>query len=105
MFREIRDLDDDGSYFVVRSYLDKHRPAREPLPLAPPTVRDVTTWRTRHPDSLTEDDLPGLSAGDQSEGVAPQWRDSPVAARSAVICIMLPRIVALSATRAVPSGP
>jgi hypothetical protein len=39
------------------------------------------------------------------EGVAPQWRDSPVAARSAVICIMLPRIVALSATRAVPSGP
>jgi hypothetical protein len=68
-----------------RSFLAAVRPSR-------PSPRSLR-WST------------GLSAGDHSEGVAPQWRDSPVAARSAVICIMLPRIVALSATRAVPSGP
>jgi hypothetical protein len=45
--------------------------------------------------------VPGTYA---CEGIAPQCRDSPVTARSAVICIMLPRIVALSATRAVASG-
>jgi transposase len=62
LYREIRDLGYDGSYHVVRAYLDQHRPARAPLPPAPPTVRDVTGWLTRHPDSLPEDDRPRLQA-------------------------------------------
>lgn len=62
LFREIRDLGYDGSYSVVRNYLDQIRPARTPLPQAPPTVRDVTNWLTRRPDSLTEDDKPRLTA-------------------------------------------
>jgi transposase len=62
LFREIQDRGYTGSYSVVRSYLDLHRPAKEPLPPAPPTVRDVTGWLTRHPDSLTEDDRPQLKA-------------------------------------------
>ena len=62
LFREIRDLGYDGSYSVVRSYLDQHRPATTPLPQAPPTVRDVTGWLTRRPDSLAEDEKPRLKA-------------------------------------------
>jgi hypothetical protein len=62
LFREIGVLGYDGSYPVVRDYLARHRPAREPLPPAPPTVRDVTGWLTRRPDSLTEDDRPRLKA-------------------------------------------
>jgi hypothetical protein len=56
LFREIRALGYDRSYPVVRDYLSGHQPARAPLPPAPPTVRDVTNWLTRHPDSLTEDE-------------------------------------------------
>ena len=62
LFREIRDLGYDGSYSVVRNYLDQIRPARTPLPQAPPTVRDVTNRLTRRPDSLTEDEKPRLTA-------------------------------------------
>ena len=62
LFREIRERGYAGSYPVVRDYLSQHRPARAPLPPAPPTVRDVTGWLTRHPDSLTEDDRPRLNA-------------------------------------------
>jgi hypothetical protein len=62
LFREIKALGYDGSYPVVRDYLDRHRPAREPLPPAPPTVRDVTGWLTRRPDSLAEDERPRLKA-------------------------------------------
>jgi hypothetical protein len=62
LFREIRDLGYDGSYSVVRNYLDQIRPARTPLPEAPPTVRDVTNWLTRRPDSLTGDEKPRLTA-------------------------------------------
>ena len=62
LFREIRDLGYDGSYSVVRNYLDQIRPARTPLPQAPPTVRDVTNWLTRRPDSLTGDEKPRLTA-------------------------------------------
>jgi hypothetical protein len=47
-------------YSVVRNYLEEHRPAPAPLAPPPPTVRDVTGWLTRHPDSLTEDERPGL---------------------------------------------
>ena len=62
LFREIRDLGYDGSYSVVRNYLDQTRPARRPLPEAPPTVRDVTNWLTGRPDSLTGDEKPRLTA-------------------------------------------
>ena len=62
LFKEITALGYDGSYPVVRDYLTRHRPAREPLPPAPPTVRDVTGWITRRPDTLTEDERPRLQA-------------------------------------------
>jgi transposase len=62
LFREIRDLGYDGSYSVVRDYLDQTRPTKAALPQVPPTVRDVTGWLTRRPDSLTEDDKPRLKA-------------------------------------------
>ena len=62
LFREIRDLGYDGSYSVVRNYPGQIRPARTPLPQAPPTVRDVTNWLTRRPDSLTGDEKPRLKA-------------------------------------------
>jgi hypothetical protein len=62
LFREIRALGYDGSYPVVRDCLSGHQPARTLLPPAPPTVRDVTNWLTRHPDSLTEDERPRLKA-------------------------------------------
>jgi hypothetical protein len=45
-----------------RSYLNQRRPAKAPLAQAPPTVRDVAGWLTRHPASLTEDDRPRLKA-------------------------------------------
>lgn len=62
LFREIKDLGYDGSYSVVRSYLDTQRPAKTPLPEASPTIREVTNWLTRRPDSLTEDEQPRLKA-------------------------------------------
>jgi Transposase/zinc-finger of transposase IS204/IS1001/IS1096/IS1165 len=62
LFREIRDLGYDGSYSVVRNYLDQVRPAKAPLAEAPPTVRDVTNWLCRRPDTLTEDERPRLKA-------------------------------------------
>jgi hypothetical protein len=62
LFGEITAPGYDGSYPVVRDYLCRHRPARAPLPPAPPTVRDVTGWITRRPDSLTEDERPRLTA-------------------------------------------
>jgi hypothetical protein len=62
LFRQIRDLGYDGSYPVVRNYLDQHRPAKTLLPEAPPAIRDVTNWLTRRPDTLTEDEKPRLTA-------------------------------------------
>ena len=61
LFREIQAAGYDGSYHVVRAHLD-HRHARAPLPPAPPTVRDVTGWLTRHPDAITDDERPRLNA-------------------------------------------
>jgi transposase len=52
----------DGSYATVRDYCDRRRPAQVPLPAAPPSVRDVTSWIVRHPDSLTDDERPQLQA-------------------------------------------
>jgi transposase len=62
LFLEIQALGYDGSYPVVRDYLARNGPAREPLPPAPPTVRDVTNWLCRRPDTLTEDEKPRLKA-------------------------------------------
>jgi transposase len=62
LFLEIQALGYDGSYPVVRDYLARHGPARKPLPPAPPTVRDVTNWLTRRPDTLTGDEKPRLQA-------------------------------------------
>ena len=62
LFREISALGYDGSYSTVRDYFDQHRPAAAPLTPPPPTVREVTGWLTRHPDSLTEDERPQLKA-------------------------------------------
>ena len=62
LFREISSLGYTGSYSTVRDYLDQHRPGKAPLPPPPPTVREVTGWLTRHPDSLTEDERPQLKA-------------------------------------------
>ena len=62
LFLEIQALGYDGSYPIVRDYLSRNGPAREPLPPAPPTVRDVTSWLTRRPDTLTEDERPRLKA-------------------------------------------
>jgi hypothetical protein len=46
-----------GRWFTPR--VDRFR---TPLPEAPPTVRDVTNWLTRRPDSLTGDEKPRLTA-------------------------------------------
>jgi transposase len=62
LFGEIQALGYDGSYPIVRNYLARNGPARKPLPSAPPTVRDVTNWLTRRPDTLTEDEKPRLQA-------------------------------------------
>ena len=62
LFCEIQALGYDGSYPVVRDYLARSRPTREPLPPAPPTVREVTNWLCRRPDTLTEDEKPRLKA-------------------------------------------
>jgi transposase len=62
LFLEIKALGYDGSYPVVRDYLARNSPAREPLPPVPPTVRDVTNWLTRRPDTLTGDEKPRLKA-------------------------------------------
>ena len=62
LFRQIRELGYDGSYSVVRNYLDRTRPEKAPLGEAPPTVRDVTNWLCRRPDTLTEDQRPRLKA-------------------------------------------
>jgi len=62
LFREIKALGYDGSYVIVRNYLDRTRPEKAPLRPAPPTVRDVTNWLCRRPDTLTEDEQPGLKA-------------------------------------------
>jgi len=60
LFREISALGYDGSYATVRDYLDQHRPDKAPLAPPPPTVRQVTGWLTRRPESLTEDEQPQL---------------------------------------------
>ncbi|MBB4938419.1 transposase [Streptosporangium album] len=62
LHREITALGFHGSYSTVRDYLDEHHARVESALIAAPspTVRQVTGWLTRHPESLTEDDKTGL---------------------------------------------
>jgi Transposase len=60
--REITAQGYTGSYALVRDCLEQYRRAPDPIAPAPPTVREVTGWLTRHPDRLTEDELLGLKA-------------------------------------------
>jgi hypothetical protein len=62
LFNEVKALGYDGSYAVVRAYLDRARPDKAPLGEAPPTVRDVTNWLCRRPADLTEDEKPKLKS-------------------------------------------
>ena len=62
LFHEVKALGFDGSYSVVRNYLDRTRPAKAPLGEAPPTIRNATNWICRRPDDLTEDERPRLKA-------------------------------------------
>ena len=62
LHREITDNGYHGSYSLVRRYLEQHREKPDPIAATPPTVRQVTGWLTRHPDTLSEDDRPRLKA-------------------------------------------
>jgi len=62
LHREITARGYAGSYALVRDYLDQYRRAPDLIAPAPPTVREVTGWLTRHPDRLTADELLGLKA-------------------------------------------
>ncbi|WP_067469972.1 transposase [Actinomadura macra] len=62
LFREIRALGYTGSYSNLRDHLVGQRPAKAPLAKPAPTVREVTGWLTRRPDSRTEDQRPQLKA-------------------------------------------
>ncbi|MFJ9953594.1 ISL3 family transposase [Kitasatospora sp. NPDC091207] len=64
LFAELCELGYQGGTTVVRQYV---RQLREAFPLADPprrptSVRDVTSWLTRHPDSLTEEQSQQLKA-------------------------------------------
>jgi hypothetical protein len=56
LHRETTTLGYTGSYGIVRAWLEQYRAAPGPIAPAPPTVREVTGWLTRHPDHLTEDE-------------------------------------------------
>jgi transposase len=60
LYREITARGFQGSYSLVSDYTEKHRTAPGPITRPPPSIRQVTGWLTRHPDSLTEDDKLGL---------------------------------------------
>ena len=77
LFHEVKALGYDGSYSVVRNYLDRTRPEKAPLREAPPTVRDVTNWLCRRPDTLRT----SAPASRPSSNAAPSCR--PPATRSA----------------------
>jgi transposase len=62
LHREIAALGYTGSYGIVRAWLEQYRAAPAPIQPAPPTVREVTGWLTRHPDHLSEDEHLQLKA-------------------------------------------
>jgi transposase len=62
LHREITALGYGGSCALVRDYLDPFRVTPDPAAPAPPTVRQVTGWLTRHPVTLTDDETLQLKA-------------------------------------------
>jgi len=62
LYRQITARGFAGSYGLVRDFLDQYRSAPGPIAPAPPTVRAVTGWLTRHPDRLTADEQSQLQA-------------------------------------------
>jgi transposase len=62
LHREIAALGYTGSYGIVRAWLEQYRAAPAPIKPAPPTVREVTGWLTRHPDQLSQDEHLQLKA-------------------------------------------
>ncbi|MFE7839172.1 ISL3 family transposase [Streptomyces sp. NPDC057474] len=63
LFEEIRTVGYRGGLTVLRDYLRPLRSGATPREkVRPPSVRDVTGWITRHPDSLTPDETLKLKA-------------------------------------------
>lgn len=62
LHQEVTALGFAGSYGLVRDYQEPYRRMPGPIAPAPPTVRQVTGWLTRHPDRLTDDEHLELEA-------------------------------------------
>ncbi|MEU3829814.1 transposase [Streptomyces sp. NPDC029080] len=63
LFAELRERGYQGGTTVVRQYVRQLREAfpRNDTPHKPPSVRDVTSWITHHPDSLDADQAQQLN--------------------------------------------
>jgi transposase len=63
LHREITTLGYRGGASILRTYLRPLRETMAPPPRqAPPSVREVTGWMTKHPDSLDEQEKQRLAA-------------------------------------------
>ncbi|MEV5880632.1 ISL3 family transposase [Streptomyces sp. NPDC052101] len=63
LFEEVRERGYPGGENVVKVYVAKLRAGFPPTPpRKAPSVRDVTSWLTRHPDRLTDDQAQQLKA-------------------------------------------
>jgi transposase len=60
LFREITAIGYQGSYGIVRNYLGPLRTTPQSATPAPPSVRKITGWLTRHPDKLKQEDQQSL---------------------------------------------
>jgi transposase len=62
LYRQLTALGYGGSYGLVRDFLEQYRSSPSAIAPAPPTVRAVTGWLTRHPERLTADEHLQLQA-------------------------------------------
>ena len=62
LHREITALGFTGHYSTVRDYLSPLRQPQATLPPVPPSIRRVTGWLTRHPDTLQVEEQYELGA-------------------------------------------
>jgi transposase len=62
LYRQISARGYEGSYGLVRDYLEPYRCSPPAIAPPAPTVRAVTGWLTRHPDRLTEQEQLQLKA-------------------------------------------